>query len=118
MEKNMMERGKMENKVASILKTVGKVFAVIGIISALFIGGTLSGSGFDGGIAFGTFVFILLSSGFSTLCIYAFGEVIDLLQSIKNDTYFLEKSSKQISPPQSADESSRRERLDESIPKL
>lgn len=66
-----------KNTVASILKVYAIINAVGGLILALLLGDEISGL-----LAFGVFVAVAVVS----FGIYAFGEVIQLLEDIKTNT--------------------------------
>jgi hypothetical protein len=99
----------MENKVAKVLKTLAKIWGVLillgSVITSYFFGWWLVSLLLILGGAIVAFV--------SALIPYAFGEVIQLLQDIKNNTLFLNgikdtvNNSAAVAPV-----------LDESIPKL
>lgn len=98
----------MKNSIASTLKSIGMILGVIGIIGAFMAGSALKDSAFDG-LAVGVGFYVFLSCGFSALCVYAFGEVISLLQDIKNNAEY---------KPVKTSATVKSERLDESIPKI
>jgi tetratricopeptide (TPR) repeat protein len=70
----------MENSVAKALKTIGVVVGIIGLIGGIIIAVTLKD------YAFVAFLSVLIGCGISALLLYAFGEVIDLLEGVKNNT--------------------------------
>jgi hypothetical protein len=67
----------VENMVAGVLKGLGGIVGIISLIAAMVVGSDI---GFVAGLG----VFLIYT--ISALLLYAFGEVISLLQDIKNNT--------------------------------
>lgn len=61
-----------ENKVASIIKTLAVIEAILGIFASFMIENLT--------------IMVILVSVISAIFIYAIGEIIDLLQKIANNT--------------------------------
>lgn len=76
-----------QNKVASILKTYGVINGIAGIILAIIIGSDLGGE-----IAFSFAAAVVVGS----FGIYAFGEVIEILHDIRENTKSMGVSDKTL----------------------
>lgn len=74
----------MENKVAKLIKYYAYINAAVSLVSALVICYSEVADYFKvSGVAF----FLIIGGGIvSSVFIYAVGEIIDLLQAIKNNT--------------------------------
>ena len=69
-----------ENKVASILKTTGIVVAILILIGGLVIACTVDELGFI------LFLSCAVSAFLTGIAFYAFGELIQLMQDVKDNT--------------------------------
>lgn len=73
-----------QNSVAKMLKIAGIVLAVVGVLTGAVAGGSISET--IGGGGFTVFLMSAIGGVFSGGMLYAFGEVIELLHQIKNNT--------------------------------
>lgn len=78
---------KGKNTVAKIFKISACLFAVLSIIAFLILLSSSSGYAYGHDNSYGRYSFICLTSGLlGSLFLYGFGEIIELLQSIKDNT--------------------------------
>ena len=81
-----------ENGVAKLLKGLGRIIGVVGVISAFVVGAILSDISYYSPLyllselAFPIGAITFVSCGVTALLLFAFGEVISLLQDIKGNT--------------------------------
>lgn len=73
-----------QNSVAKMLKIAGIVLAIVGVLTGAVAGSSISETIGDGG--FTVFLMSTIGGVFSGGMLYAFGEVIELLHQIKNNT--------------------------------
>lgn len=65
----------MENKIAKIIKNYAFINAIASVILAVILSSSI-----------GVFFVVAITGIVSSIFIYALGEIIDLLQAIKNNT--------------------------------
>lgn len=76
-----------KNTVAKIFKISACLFAVLSVIAFLILLSSSSGYTYGHDNRHGEYSFICLASGLlGSLFLYGFGEIIELLQSIKDNT--------------------------------
>jgi hypothetical protein len=76
----------MENGVAKLLEGIGVALGIIGLIGAFVVGIVLEDIRAFEDYAFAAAVCVFISGALSGLLLYAFGEILSLLQDIKNNT--------------------------------
>ena len=76
----------MKNKVAEILKGYAIVNALAGVILGIIYAVGVNKFFSSGGTAIAIFVLFASATAVASFGIYAFGELIQLLQDIKNNT--------------------------------
>jgi len=75
----------MENTTAKVLKVLAVILGIIGLISAIFTGAILGNALKE--LFFPIALYVFLSCEISALFLYAFGEIISLLEDIYTNTY-------------------------------
>ncbi|MDR2502261.1 MAG: hypothetical protein LBC78_03310 [Oscillospiraceae bacterium] len=86
-----------KNKIAALFKTLACVVGVLGFIAGFVVGNSLRGIFFGGG-AFGLVFTTWISFWVPALLLYALGEIVGLLQDIKDNTAIERRTPPDVKP--------------------
>ncbi|GHU60537.1 hypothetical protein FACS1894171_2120 [Clostridia bacterium] len=100
----------MGNKTATALKVISLIVGTIGVIGTMAVATMLNSDSATRFLVAPVVIVTLFSGVISALLLYAFGEVIQLLQDIKDRTGV---TAERVSTPPK-----KHEGIDESLPKL